>query len=210
MEDWKSPHSSHLQNNGEDGYPHIPNSPPMLTWVETTRNNYVQIRKDFHADEAREFTEGRGRRMERGSNHTTTHSSSPNSLHIRIPDRPQFLLIILYRLFLRLHFLQRFLVCLFEICNSGFRFIHFLLQTIDFTSKTKDTNTCDPIPFGSFPILSGTAVEDHSIARIRSISRYSNLGFNQLKLTISRICLFQNCVFLLHLPDLLFKSLSTT
>ena len=131
--------------------------------------------------------------MERRSNHTTTHSFSPHSLHI-----------------LRLHFTQRFLVCLFEIRNFGFGSVYFLLQSIDFTYKAKDTHTCDPNRLGSFPILSEIVVGDYNIARIRSIFRSSHLGLNQLKLTISCICFFQNHIFLLHLPNLLFKSLSTT
>lgn len=77
-------------------------------------------------------------------------------------------------------------------------------------TKAKDTHTCDPNRLGSFPILSEIVVGDYNIARIRSIFRSSHLGLNQLKLTISCICFFQNHIFLLHLPNLLFKSLSTT
>lgn len=148
--------------------------------------------------------------MERRSNHTTTHSFSPHSLHIRISDRSQLLLKILHCFLLRLHFTQRFLVCLFEIRNFGFGSVYFLLQSIDFTHKAKDTHTCDPNRLGSFPTLSEIVVGDYNIARIRSIFRSSHLGLNQLKLTISCICFFQNHIFLLHLPNLLFKSLSTT
>ena len=103
--------------------------------------------------------------MERRSNHTTTHSFSPHSLHIRISDRSQLLLKILHCFLLRLHFTQRFLVCLFEIRNFGFGSVYFLLQSIDFTYKAKDTHTCDPNRLGSFPILSEIVVGDYNIAR---------------------------------------------
>lgn len=74
--------------------------------------------------------------MERGSNHTIPHSLHVNSLHIGISDRPQLLLEILHRFLLRLHFTQRFLVCPFEICDSGLGGIHFLLQSIGFIFET--------------------------------------------------------------------------